>query len=209
MSSKKERTRSYSSQIREQRADETRQRIAEVARRMFLAHGFDGTTVDAIAREAGVATPTVYAAFRSKRGIVAEILKRARFGPGYHELVKEALAEKAPEARLRFTARIARQVFDAERSEMELLRGAGVVSPDLSDAEQERSRYEAQKKLVDFLSSTGRLRKGLDTTKARDILYALTGRDIYRQLVVERGWESSQYERWLADTLVLLLFEPE
>lgn len=30
----------------------------------------------------------------------------------------------------------------------------------------------------------------------------------YRRLVIERGWSSDQYEKWLADTLVTALIAP-
>jgi AcrR family transcriptional regulator len=205
---KKAAVRAYSSTVREQQADETRTRIADAARKLFLANGFDATTIDAIAREAGVAAPTVYAAYRSKKGLMAELLNRARFGPTFADLVKEAHHEVDPGARVRVTARIARQVFDAERSEMELLRGAGVVSPDLGDEERERTRYAGQKRLIDFLVAEGRLRDGLDASTARDVLYALTSRDVYRLFVIVRGWSASKYETWLGDTLVASLVSP-
>lgn len=205
MPPKKKPPRAYSSANREQHAEQTRQRMIDAARKLFLALGFDRTTIDAVAIEAGVSKPTVYAAFKSKRGLVAEILNRARFGPGYGQLVKQAMTESDPEARVRMAARISRQVYDSERSEMELLRGAGVVSPDLSDEQREQNRYVLQKKLIDFLSEAGRLRKDLDHTTARDLLYVLTARDLYRQFVVVRGWDPVKYEQWLADTLVLLL----
>lgn len=207
-SPKKKALRAYSSPTRDQQADETRTRIADAARKLFLEHGFDATTVDAIAREAGVAAPTVYATYRSKKGLMAELLNRARFGPSFGELVKEAHTLTEPEDRVRLTARIARQVYDSERSEMDLLRGAGVVSPDLGDDERERTRYVGQKRLIDFLVKAKRLRDGLDVTTARDELYALTSRDLYRLLVVIRGWAPSKYETWLGDTLVRSLVAP-
>jgi AcrR family transcriptional regulator len=207
-SSKKKAVRVYSSPARDQQADETRTRIADAARKLFLEHGFDDTTIEAIAREAGVAAPTVYANYRSKKGVMAELLNRARFGPTFGELVKEAHALTDPEQRVRVTARIARQVFDSERSEMELLRGAGVVSPDLGDDERERTRYVGQKRLIDFLIASKRLRAGLDPTTARDVLYALTSRDLYRLLVSVRAWPPSKYESWLGDELVMSLIEP-
>ncbi len=174
----------------------------DAARKLFLLHGFDGTTVDAIAREAAVATPTVYAAFGSKRGLVAELLNRARMGPSYAELVKASMTSDDPETKVRSAAKIARQVYDSERSEMDLLRGAGVVSPELGDEDRERNRYTGQKKLVEFLVEEGRLRPDVDPATARDVLYALTSRDLYRQLVIVRAWPSSKYESWLAATLV-------
>jgi AcrR family transcriptional regulator len=51
-------------------ASTTRQRIAAAARRLFAADGYAATRIEAIAREAGVAVPTVYANFASKRAIL-------------------------------------------------------------------------------------------------------------------------------------------
>jgi hypothetical protein len=59
--------------------------------------------------------------------------------------------------------------------------------------------------MIISLRDAGRLRAELDYTTARDIFWTLTGRDIYRMLVRERGWSSQKYEEWLADTLVLSL----
>lgn len=47
-----------------------------------------------------------------------------------------------------------------------------------------------------------RLRPELNARTARDILWTLTGSDVYRMLVRERGWSSQKYQDWLADTLV-------
>jgi AcrR family transcriptional regulator len=43
--------------------------------------------MEALARAAGVATPTVYALFGSKRNILAELIVRTAFGPAYQDLV--------------------------------------------------------------------------------------------------------------------------
>ena len=52
------------------------------------------------------------------------------------------------------------------------------------------------------LRDAKRLRPGLSYRAARDILWTLTGSDVYRTLVRERGWSSQKYQDWLADTLV-------
>jgi hypothetical protein len=44
-------------------------------------------------------------------------------------------------------------------------------------------------------------KRGLSLSKARDILWAFTGRDLYRMLVIERGWTSDEYEKWLLELL--------
>jgi AcrR family transcriptional regulator len=124
----------------------TRARIAAAARRLILNQGYEGATIEAIAREAGVATPTVYAVFGSKRRILSELIDRAAFGPAYQALVGEVKDLVDPVARLRLSARIARQVYDSERLEFDLLRKAGMVIPDLAAIEHEKEcgRYEGQ-----------------------------------------------------------------
>src|SRR5262245_14553712 len=201
--------RAYQSQIRQRRADETRLQIADAARKLFLANGYEGTTIDAIAAEAGVASQTVYAIFHSKKGILAEIIERARFGPAYQELVRQALQTIEPAERLRLAANIARQVYDSEQAEATLLRGAGVVAPELAKMGQEREirRFKAQKATVKVLLESGKLRDDLKESKVRDILWTLTGREIYYMLVIERGWNSDEYERWLADLLITSLLK--
>jgi AcrR family transcriptional regulator len=56
--------------VRERKRRETRQRIAEVGQRLFLTNGFEGTTLDAIADEAGISRRTFFSYFKSKDDIV-------------------------------------------------------------------------------------------------------------------------------------------
>lgn len=53
------------------------------------------------------------------------------------------------------------------------------------------------------------LLNGLSLSQARDILWAFTGRDIYRMLVIERGWTSEEYEKWLAQLLIKTLIKDD
>ena len=161
-------------------------------------------TVEAVARRAEVAVQTVYAVFGSKTGILAELLNQTTFGPNYEHAVRETLEERDPEARVRGAARIARQIHDAQRAGFDLLRGAGVVAPELARLEQERERirYERQEQMIASLRGAKRLRPELSSRTARDILWTLTGSDVYRMLVRDRGWSSQKYQDWLADTLV-------
>lgn len=196
--------RSYQSAVRERQAADTRQRIAGAARRLLATKGYAAMTIDAVAREAGVAAQTVYAVFGSKIGILNEILDEARFDESYQELVRQALSAPNPRARVVYAARIARQIFDSERPVLDLLRGAGVLAPELSRVEREREsmRYERQGPLIEYLAKKKHLRRGLKPARAREILWALTSRDLYRMLVRERGWPSQEFEDWLGNTLL-------
>jgi AcrR family transcriptional regulator len=201
--------RKYQSAVRQQQAEATRRAIAAAARKLIFSEGYDAAKIEAIARAAGVATQTVYAVFGSKQGILAELLDQDSFGPDYQELIRQVNQTNDPEEKLRFPARIARQIHDSQSSTFDRFRGAGVVAPDLANLENERecNRYEAQKKIITFVKQAGRLRKGLSESQARDVLWTLTSREVYRMLVRERRWSSQAYENWLAEVLVAALME--
>ena len=84
------------------------------------------------------------------------------------------------------------------------MQGAGVVAPKLVKLEREREdlRYEKEEGMITFLRDAGALRPELNHKTARDIFWMLTGGDVYRMLVHERGWSPQKYQNWLADTLV-------
>jgi AcrR family transcriptional regulator len=202
--------RAYKSPARQRQATETRRRIVEATQQLLETEGYAGMTIEAVARQAEVAVQTVYAVFGSKTGILAELLNQTTFGPDYEDTVRETLEESDPEARLRGAARIARQIHDAQRAGFDLLRGAGVVAPELAQLEQERERirYERQEQMIASLRGAKRLRPELSYRTARDIMWTLTGSDVYRMLARERGWSSQKYQDWLADTLVRSLLSP-
>ena len=189
----------YESPARQAQAVETRRRIAAAARKLLEETGYAGMTIPAVAKAAGVAVPTVYAIFGSKKGIVAEVLDAARFGAAYQTLLAEVRAVKDPMALLAFPPRFARQIYEAEVPVENLLRGAGMVAPELAAVEDERNcqRYDSQVMVIDGLERAKLLKPGLGREKARAILWALTSRELFRMLVRERGWSGDEYEEWL------------
>src|ERR1700760_301970 len=130
-----EERRVYDSPARQRQADETRERIANAARRLLEKTGYAGMTIPAVAKAAAVAVPTVYAIFGSKKGIVSELLDAARFGGEYQKLLAEARAVKDPMKLLDFPPRFSRQIYEAEIPVENLLQGAGMVAPELAAVE--------------------------------------------------------------------------
>jgi AcrR family transcriptional regulator len=53
------------------------EQVLALAESLFAAHGFDGMTMDALAREAGVTKPVIYAVVRSKDELYERCLSRA------------------------------------------------------------------------------------------------------------------------------------
>src|SRR5947207_1574952 len=201
---RKMKKRRYKSLVRQRQAGDTRRRIVDAARQLLQSAGYDGMTIEAIAQRAEVSAQSVYAVFKSKTGILTELLDQSTFGADYEDAVRQALSATEPETRLRLAAGIARQIHTAQSAAFDLLRGSGVVAPELAKLEQqrERLRYERQEQMIVSLRDAGRLQPALDYRTARDIFWMFTGRDVYRMLVRERGWSPQKYQDWLADTLV-------
>jgi AcrR family transcriptional regulator len=51
------------------------ERLLEVATRLFMENGFDATSIDAVAEEAGVGKPTLYARYRDKGELFGAVLR--------------------------------------------------------------------------------------------------------------------------------------
>ena len=54
----------------------TQQKIADAFERHVVSHGYDGTTLDGIARELKISKKTIYVHFESKRDIYAAVVER-------------------------------------------------------------------------------------------------------------------------------------
>src|SRR5918994_2086110 len=65
--------RPYRSTRRREQASETRRRIIRAAHDLFVSQGYGRTTIAEVARAAGVAVETVYAAFRNKPTLLREV----------------------------------------------------------------------------------------------------------------------------------------
>lgn len=203
--------RSYRSTARNTQAAQTRNRILESAKRLFESEGFECVTIEKIAQTADVSIPTIYSLYQSKRGVLRALMDEALPTDQFNALVERSIQEKSPKKRLCISAKIARQMYDAEKAQMDIFRGAAVLAPEFKELEKEKEmrRYNRQVVTIKAMAKEKSLAKGLSVAKARDILWAFTGRDIYRMFVVEQGWTSDEYEKWLAQFLIKNLMEVE
>lgn len=203
--------RAYNSSARNAQAVQTRSRILSAAKNLFELEGFECVTIEKIAHTAAVSIPTVYSLFQSKRGVLRALMDEVFPKDQFDALVEKSNEAATPKERLLYSAKIARQIYDAERAQMEIFRGAAVLAPEFKDLEKEREmrRHARQEVTINAMAKEKSLSKKLSINKARDILWAFTGRDIYRMLVIEQGWTSEEYEKWLAQLLISTLLAPE
>src|ERR1700722_6956366 len=203
--------RPYRSTARNTQAAQTRGRILARAKGLFESEGFECVTIEKIAQAADVSIPTIYSLFQSKRGVLRALMDEALPTDQFNALVERSIQEKSPKERLCISAKIARQMYDAERAQIDIFRGAAVLAPEFKELEKEKEmrRYNRQEVTIKAMVREKSLAKGLSATKARDILWAFTGRDMYRMFVVEQGWTSEEYEKWLAQLLINALIGRE
>ncbi|MEI8364802.1 MAG: TetR/AcrR family transcriptional regulator [Parachlamydiaceae bacterium] len=201
--------RSYNSVNRSAQAGQTRNRILEAAKKLFQSEGFECVTIEKLAQAALVSVPTVYALFQSKRGVLFALTDEALPSEQFNALVEKGKQEKSAKKRLMITAKLTRQLYDSETTQIGILQGASVLAPEFKEQQKEREerRYLRQEEFVKTLMKEKALLKDLRLSQARDIFWTFTGRDIYRMFVIERGWTSDKYEKWLAQLLIRMLLK--
>src|SRR5215471_9638242 len=210
-SQNQESKRPYRSPLRQRQAEETRQRILAEARALLITQGYVGMTMEAIAEAAEVSPKTIAAVVGSKREILAAIVNPDAFEAPVQDLLGQLRTGQDPEQRVKLVVLIIRRVYESLGAEFELLRTAGVVDPELADLARriEARRRHNQSYLITDLHERGALRNNLSPEEALDILWSLTGYDLYRMLVVECGWEAERYENWLSQLLIDRLLQSE
>ena len=181
-----------SQQKRERRRTARRDAILAAARKVFQRQGFDGGTVADIAREAGVASGTVYLYFPSKLDLFAALNARL------FEVINEAMQVTVPRDVLGGTGARIRAVFAACGEHRDLLRLI-LLNPDprtevarrMKHADEERSRPLAE--LLHQGMVAGTVRQGDPMQMARLVTGVVTIA-LYQCFVQSDGRDVQAYE---------------
>jgi AcrR family transcriptional regulator len=201
---------------RARRAEQTRVRIVEAAAKLFVERGYAATTIEAVAGEADVAVETVYARFKNKRNLLAAYLDESIVGdaepvPLLDRPEAKAVADATDQReQVRLAAALARGVLERNAPVHAVIRTAIAVSPELDALadEDEARRKATQRALIESLSSRGPLRDALSVDDAIETVSALANPENYAYLTRRRGWTAARFERWLEESLALLLLPP-
>ena len=200
--------RGYDASRRRASSDERRGRILQTARNLFGHYGYGATSIERIAGEAGVAVPTVYAMYRSKRAMLFALLDQADAQADVAGLLRDLRATAGdPRKQLRRLVSFTCRFYGHAGDIVEIARGAGCTNEDLLALwqEGEERRLRGQRPLTNAWERAGVLRKSHSAKEALDILWVMTGADHYRLFVVDRKWSAARYEVWLENTLARLL----
>lgn len=203
-------SRTYQSPLRDERARDTRRRIRASARELFTDRGFANTTVTAIARHAGVAPQTVYAAFGNKANLVAAMLGELEEAAGEAAWLERVWAEPEPRKQLELFLAWLRALFE-EGAPILRAASAARADPDVEAllTQGDAHRRDGIRQLVEAWSRGGALRPDLDPAEATDRFWLLTHLEPAFLALDRLGWSLERYERWLQELLERELFGPE
>jgi AcrR family transcriptional regulator len=193
---------------RELQAQATAERILQAARRLFRDRGYAATTLELIAAEAGVALPTVYARFKSKRGLLEGLRGVMRREAEVTSLITAAIDEPDPDRKLELYARQVRQQMERGYDVIAIHREASRA--DAAAAEAHRKVLDSRARIIGRFARTLKdaLAPGVSVRWATDLCWALANEELYRELVAERGWSAEGFEHWLSRTLQKQLLSP-
>jgi AcrR family transcriptional regulator len=196
--------------LRAEHAALSRRRILDAAGRLFREHGYIGTTIAAVAAEAGVSVQTVYNVVGGKAALLKTVYDVTMAGDDEPVPISErpfirAVLE-APTGRESLQRYAAAARVLGERTLpllMTLLAQAATGDPDLRAfaATIEGERAIGTAATARHVAERFGLRSGLDDGSAADVLWALTAPDLADRLVHRRGWGWDRYERWLGSTM--------
>ncbi len=169
----------------------------------------------AIADGAGVAVQTLYASFKTKRAILAAAIDVAIAGDDEPVPVNDRPwmrpvweATDGPSTMRAYAAAV--RVIQARTAALfRALDIAAAAEPELEDLQRqsgERRRLGATG-VVRTAAERSPLAAGLTVERAIDVVWAMNGHDLFHLLVDRCRWTLDEYEVWLGDGWVDLLFE--
>jgi hypothetical protein len=149
----------------------------------------------------------VYSIFGTKKAILGAICEEWLAEAGVMESVVEGLKERDLRRRLALVAHSSRRQWESERGVLAMLDGAAA-----SDVEVARMLAGWKADRTNSLNAVlagceSQLRDDLQPKRAGAIMRALTGAEVFLELVRAEGWTPDEYETWLSGLLVDLLIK--
>lgn len=195
--------------LRDRQKEEGRRIIRDAAGELFIANGYTGTTMRAIAERAGVAEATLYNLFRTKAELLLEVFRDRVKGGGETSLkVRHRRIESLsdPFEMIDLFCETDRLVAMRALPLLRVVLEAAAMDEDVAKhAEaQETFRYEDQAYLLEALARLGHLRKDKPYEYLKRGLWLLAAPELWLK-ALDAGWDMETFSDWKAEALQALL----
>src|SRR5262245_1643767 len=201
--------RRYQSSVRTENARRTQQAIVTTASELFVERGYASTSLADIATVAGVARPTVFAAFGSKAALLRQVLDQALAGDDAPVAVADrpwfrpVWDATTPAAVLDAYATVCVVIARRAAQLFETVRRAADNAPDAAELWDtlQANRRAGATMIVERVQKLGGLAPALNTETAVDVLWIFNDPAHYAALVSGRGWTEDAFTQWLAASM--------
>lgn len=175
---------------------DTRQRILQAARTLIVDEG-PSVSMGRIAEEAGITRRSVYLHFANRSDLLLAVVDHVDQTGPLRELSEAVWA--STDARAALDEFVHLNAVYNPRIEAIALALSDAAATDEAAAhawnDRMRGRRSACRRLVRWLDDEDVLDPEVSERDATDLLWALTGMRLWRDLVADRGWSSRRYER--------------
>jgi AcrR family transcriptional regulator len=197
--------RAYHSPLRADQALETRRRVLESARRLFVENGYARTTVASVAENAGVSPETIYLSLGGKRGLLEGVMDIT----GPHDSAADdqewwEMVAQLPAAadRLDRIVEYSCRILARTQPIHAIIRGAADKEPFAADLGRRllAERLANQTKRIRRLISKD-LRPGLSVAEAGQRYCVLASPELYHLLTVDLAWTTDHHQKWVTQLI--------
>lgn len=195
--------------LRESQVAHTEQRIVAAAAELFLADGYQATTLEAVARRSRVGTRTVYVRFGTKAALLKRVVDVAIVGDTQsvdvlgRDWMQAALTAPTAAERIAASAAAGRQIMARTAGLFAVAQQAAATEPLIAGFWQqgrEQSR-QVQAAFWNRMAEDGLLDPAVDLTWLIDTATILAAAETYLLAVRVTSWDLDAYQNWLAVTL--------
>ena len=210
--------REYRSELRSQQADQTRARVAQAAADLFVRDGYAATSINGVARAAGVSAQTVYNIFGTKAAVLKAAYDIALVGDAdpvplaERADVRALYADPDPVRFLRGYARLGRTVLDRAGALMlQVMAGAAAGQEDLVALSRTTNaeRLVGTGMVAHRLAELDALAPDLSVDQARDRIWTLNSVEVWHLVTGTLGWTDDDYQERIGDLMCAATLRPE
>jgi AcrR family transcriptional regulator len=197
--------------LRERKAQLTRDEILRAARGLFAERGYARTSVRDIAKLAGVSAQTVYDSVGAKQELVARLNDLIDSEAGVAAIARAAAESEDPREVAATPARVTRSILEHCGDIVRALVTGAAAEPELAAvlAEGQRRHLEGARRMVALLRKLGALGPGPAPKETAETLAAINDFRFALVLLESYGWSLDRLESWMADaSRALLLGKP-
>jgi AcrR family transcriptional regulator len=201
--------RDYRSALRSEQARTTRRAIVAAASRLFVENGYGATTIDAVAKAAGVSRKTVFTAVGAKADLLKIALDWAVAGDDIpvaladRDTLRALLDQSDPTVLLTGWGRLQAEIGASVAALFQALEVAAGTDGEARVllAQVQEQRLDGARRIVERLRTLGALTADLTGQEAIDLAWLATDAALFDRLVRVRGWSNSRFGEWLGENL--------